>query len=319
MCSVLFGKFLDRQLYTWYGLFLFEKRCGIRQSYFFVSYGFGWLRKGEREKLSQWLWKKSHLDWPERLDILRYDFVFVFLLLKCVATSIRFCYLPSKISLISIFRDSALYDIILNLISVEIYRFKKINIEKHREQSNGIHLRLDRNLYKPIHLLWFQLRFLSKTMMNIILSCSFRIQFRFEFEIYFKDSLFYSHKRLHLRISIGVQFARCIRLLDNNKKSLNNEEKLLFHRLAFCLRWVSSRRRNMFLFFLQLSKDSKRWLYATNSAITKKMLQTIYITITLPSFNPYKMNRTLYALNTVCVCVQCHLYASAFIVYFYSS
>lgn len=199
-------------------------------SVFFFCFLRFWLAEEgrEREKLSQWLWKKSHLDWPERLDILRYDFVFVFLLLKCVATSIRFCYLPSKISLISIFRDSALYDIILNLISVEIYRFQKINIEKHREQSNGIHLKLDQNLYKPIHLLWFQLRFFSKMMMNIILSCSFRIQFRFEFEIYFKDSLFYSHKRLHLRISIGVQFARCIYVYLTTTKNLWIMKKNLF-------------------------------------------------------------------------------------------
>lgn len=56
--------------------FLFEKRCGIHQIFFVVSFGFFWLGEPEREKMSQWLWKKNHLDWPERLDISRYDFFF---------------------------------------------------------------------------------------------------------------------------------------------------------------------------------------------------------------------------------------------------
>lgn len=87
-------------------------------------------------------------------------------------------YLPSEISMFSIFGVSALYDIILNLISVEI-PFQKINTK--REKETAIKWNPSQAWPKSIQTNSFTLISIAisfKTLMNIkfSLSCLFRIQ-----------------------------------------------------------------------------------------------------------------------------------------------
>lgn len=112
--------------------FLFEKRCGIRQSFLFVAFGLGWLR--ERENQSMIVKEKPfRLTRETRYLEIWLGFRLSFFFEMCCDFFSVWLPPKQKISMISIFGVSALYDIILNLISVEIYRFKEINIEK---QSN---------------------------------------------------------------------------------------------------------------------------------------------------------------------------------------
>lgn len=119
---------------------------------------------------------------------------------------------------------SALYDIILNLISVET-TFQKINTEREREKKTAIKWNPSWAWPKSLYLQTNSFALISiaisfKMMMNIILSCSLHIQFGFKI---FWCSLIYS------QAATFAYFNRCsVRLCTwQQQKPLNNNKKLL--------------------------------------------------------------------------------------------
>lgn len=160
-------------------------------------------------------------------------------------------YLPSEISMFSIFGVSALYDIILNLISVEI-PFQKINTK--REKETAIKWNPSQAWPKSIQTNSFTLISIAisfKTLMNIkfSLSCLFRIQLPVQ-DILMLFILF-TNGYICVFQSVFSSF-----MYLTKKKSLNNKEKLLFF-FFFCFHCV---KRNMFLHSLLL-RDWKCWMY----------------------------------------------------------
>lgn len=129
--------------------------------------------------------------------------------------------------------------------------------------------------------------------------------------------ILYSQMVTFAYISIGVHCS-FVYVLDKKKIYWIIKEKLLLLLLllllfSLCKKKKKKKTKHVSIHFTFKKIENKRRLYAMNSAIItkKKMLQTIYITITLPSYtrthNPYKMNRTLllwmvvYVYSAICM------------------
>lgn len=199
--------------------------------------------------MSQWLWKKIHLVWPES----RYVEIWLFCLLRLssqrTCDDVVFFYTSQAKYHWFQFSEPSLFMTSFWTWFPLKSSFKCVRAcVEERKKLNGIHLEIDQNLYTN-----------SFTLISIVISFTkynsslARIQFHSR---YFQ-ALCSIHKSLHLRIFQSV-FSSFVCVLDNNNKTyrLSSKEKLLF--LSF---FSFAQKNKVFSLHLHLhSKDWERWL-----------------------------------------------------------